>query len=574
MISGSKSIVRSLEDLGVQFVFGMPGAESLELVDALIASGIRQILVTSEVSAGFMADGYARATGKVGVCSSISGPGLTYMISGIAEALLDSSPLVVLVTRKGEDDRAFHIHEIEQRDVVRPVVKGVLTIVEGREVPVAIGEAFRLAQEGSPGPVLVEISADVLRAKANYQPYQEEMSAASSPGDREAIDRISRMIRDARRCGIYAGNGALSASAQVVQLAELLSAPVATTISGKGVIPEDHELAVGFGFAASGTEIAEEVFRKCDVVLALGCKFGEMSTGSWSMEVPAKLIHIDKDGAAFNRNYQAAITLCRNVETATRELLEALVGFERPRDSKLIERIRRGKQKRIAEGRAGRVSQGIHPLRLIHQLREATARDTIFVTDCGNHQLWATTDHQVFEPRTFLTPADYMAMGFGVPAAIGAAIGRPERKVVCICGDGGFLISGFELLTAVREELDLAVVIFNDGALGLIKGSQQRVFGRTATVDLLSPDYKSLSDAFGIDYLEIRTDDELADGLRKMEAAKGVVLVNVRVEYDEQSRSQLGMAKASWQRLSFSSKLSLVGRRVGRMVTPRGRGGD
>lgn len=572
MITGAKSLVRSLEHHGVEFVFGMPGAENLELVDSLVDSSIRQILVTSEVSASFMADGYARASGKVGVCTSISGPGLTYMLTGVAEAFLDSSPLVLLVTRKEEDDKAFHIHQIEQREVASPVVKGVLTITDGAEIPRAVGEAFRLAQEGEPGPVLVEIAAEVLRTRTDHRPHREAEKSGASPGPEETIEQIGQMVRDAELCGIYAGKGALSASVQIERLAELLSAPVATTISGKGVIPEDHELAVGFGFGPAGTKIAEDVFGRCDLVLALGCKFGEMSTGNWSMDVPAKLVHIDTNSDVFHRNYTAAVTLCRDVETATRELLEDLRDIKRPRNAKLVQEIRREKENRISEGRESRVSQGIHPLRLIHQLRDALARGAILATDCGNHQLWAITDYRVFEPRTFLTPSDYMAMGFGVPAAIGAAIGKPDRKVVCICGDGGFLISGFELLTAVREQLDLAVVIFNDGALGLIKGSQQRVYGRTASVDILNPDYKSLSDALGIDYLEIQADEDLADGLREMEARKGVALVNVRVEYDESSKTQMGMAKASWQRLSFSSKLSLIGRRAGRMLKTRTRG--
>jgi acetolactate synthase-1/2/3 large subunit len=276
----------------------------------------------------------------------------------------------------------------------------------------------------------------------------------------------------------------------------------------------------------------------------------------------------------FNQNYPAEVTLCEDVSTALNELLSELQTDRRDTDRRLIDEIRKGKADASIASAQKSGGQGVLTSRLLREVRNRIARETIFVTDCGNHQLFAITDFEVFEPRTFLTPSNYMAMGFGVPAAIGAALGNPDKKVVCLCGDGGFLISGFELLTAVREKLRLSVIICNDGALGLIKGSQKRVYGRTSFVDLVNPDYKQLADAFGVGYIEINDDRDLATGLERMVKSDGVVLVNVKVDYAQWSKNQKGMAKASWQRLPLLMKLNLLGRRAARTLRSINREGD
>ena len=558
-ITGAKAIVKSLEKIGLEYTFGMPGSQNLELFDSLLDSSIQNILVTNELSAAFMADGYSRATGKVGVCIAIPGPGLTNMITGIAEAYIDSSPIVVLVIGFGDVNKVFHIHEIRQLEVVRPVVKEIVKIDNLGEIPKDIYNAFYLAQEGEPGPVVVEIPKEILNKKVEYQEYykirQEKEEYAEN---KSKIKQIAQMLVNAKFCGIYAGKGAFSASGQIKELAEMFSLPVATTISGKGVIPEDHELSVGFGFGPSGSKLAENIFKKCDVVLALGCKFSEMATGSWGMKVPYNLIHIDKNNDVFNKNYPAKISLCTDVKDVLQELLELLRGVKRKKSVELIERIKIEKRRYFENVERIKSHDGIYPARLFYQLRKLIDRDTILTTDCGNHQLWAISDFMTFQPRAFITPSDYQAMGFGLPAAIGAKLGCPDREVICVCGDGGWLISGFEVLTALNEKLKLALIIFNDSALGLIKGLQSRIYGRTTSVDFISPDYKNLAKGLNIDYIEIKSDKELINGLKEMRSKERVVLVNVKIKYNRLPRYIRGVEKSAWRRFTLRQKLSLI----------------
>lgn len=566
MITGAKIIVNTLEQYGVDYIFGMPGSQNLELVDSLVDSHIKNILVTSELSASFMANGYACATGKAGVCLSIPGPGLTYMITGIAEAFVDSFPMVVIVSAVEESDNFYHMHQIDQSRILSPMVKEFIRIHRCEEISDRFHSAFLSAQSGEPGPVIVEVPTYLLREKATYRPIDQKTVIEKPNADGERIQRISELIKSAECCGIYAGRGALSASDMIKEMAERFSMPVATTISGKGVIAEDHPLAVGFGFSPAGTPLAEEIFDKCDMVLALGCKFSEMSTGKWTMRVPNKLVHIDRNRDVFNRNYPAFITLCEDVSIALSNILKSLSGYRKDKNYKLVDEIEQKKSGQLKSASTQTVSKGIHPSRLIYQLRRTIERDTIVVTDCGNHQLWAVTDLPIFAPGTFITPADYLAMGFGIPAAVGASFGCPDRDVVCLCGDGGFLMTGFELLTAKKEKSRLKVIIFNDGALGLIKGTQTRVYGRSSTVDICQLNYRHYSQALGIGYVDIQTTQELEDGLKEMMDRQGVVLVNVKVEYDQWTRYQMGMAKASWHKMPLRNKIGVLGRRAGRVL--------
>ncbi|MEW6102071.1 MAG: thiamine pyrophosphate-binding protein, partial [Candidatus Omnitrophota bacterium] len=559
--TGSEIIVESLKNEGVSCVFGMPGAQNLALYDSLAGSGIRNILVTNEQNAPYMADGYSRATGKVGVCIVVGGPGLTHMLSGLAEANADSSPLVVLAMSIGSAKGDFFIHQVKQLEAARPIVKQVIRIRHGDTISRRIKEAFYVAQEAGPGPVIVEVSKEVLSEKSQKETTGEkagEKSALDS-GVKEKIEQLASKIINAKHCGIYAGMGAFGASGLIRQIAEKFSMPVATTISGRGVFPEDHELSVGFGFGPSGTEISEEVFKECDVILAFGCRFSEMSTGQWGMRISAWLAHIDKDKSVFNKNYPAQMALCADTQLVLVSLLDILKDAKRQKDISLMQKIKRGK-----EGQQGAVNKfnsadkGVLPSIFFQRLRKSLSRESILVTDCGNHQLWAVSDFQVFEPRTFITPTDYQAMGFGIPAAIGAKIGRSDRKVVCVCGDGGFLMSGFETLTAVREKLGIVIFVFNDAALGLIKDLQEKLYGRANCVKLVNPDYRFLAQALGVDYHGVKNEEELEQFCLKSMDYPGPMLVEVKVNYESLPRYAIGIKETFWKRASLRKKLTLA----------------
>jgi acetolactate synthase-1/2/3 large subunit len=567
LTTGAANLVKTLEEFGVEITFGMPGSHLLDLMDAISSSKIKNVLVTSELSGAFMADGYSRATGKIGVSIAIPGPGLTNMITGLAEAYLDSSPIVVVVIGIVEDGKSYHIHQIEQLETVRPVVKGVIKIRSSAEIPQAVHRAFQSAEQGEPGPVVVEVDNQILRESVKIDPYRGTTGEKELSGEScEKLKEIAEAMLKADQLGIYAGKGAFTASEHLKRIAELLFAPVATTVSGKGVIPEDHELAVGFGFGPVGSDIAEDVFKKCDVILAIGCKFSELSTGKWSMEMPQKLIHIDKEEETLNRNYPASITLCEDAARAAKKILEHLKDRKKEGNQKIIDKIARYKERHLETARKKGEGQGVHPSRFFYLLANIFGGETITVTDCGNHQLWAISDCRALKPGTFITPSDYQSMGFGIPAAVGACIGCPSKKVICISGDGGFVITGFEMLTAVREKLDLAVFIFNDGALGLMESMQKRFYGRTESVTLQNPDFEKLAGAFGVKYIEMNNDDDLDAGLREIKENKGVFLANVQIKYDEWPKYLDGMTAAAWRRLSLQKKLGLVAKRALRLL--------
>ncbi len=565
--TGAKVVAETLKSIGINNTFGMPGVQNLELIDAFIDYEIHNVLATSELSAAFMADGYNRVTGDTGVCIAIPGPGLTNMVTALAEAYLDSSSIVVLVIGIDEDGKSFHIHQINQLETIKPVVKAVIKITEISKLSENIFNAFTISQKDEPGPVVVEIPKKILREKAVYKPDNSSLRVQNTDIDNNDISLITDMLINSKSCGIYAGRGALSASQEITKLAEILSAPVATTISGKGAISEDHDLSVGFGFGPAGSKLDEKVFKDCELILAIGCKFSEMSTGSWSMEIPGTLIHIDQNRDVFDKNYNATISLCMDIKSALIKILYELSGRKKKENSRLLEKLRTERKYNNSGIGQTKSKDCVHPSRVFHELRKNTNRNTIFVTDCGNHQLWAILELQVLKPRTFLTPSDYQAMGFCLPAAIGAALSRPNEKVIGICGDGGFLINGFELLTAVREKLNIAIIIFNDGALGLIKNMQKKIYGRTSSVDFISPDYKIYSQSIGIDYVEIGDEDELEDGLLEMINNKGVVLVNIKIEYEQWPEYIDGAAKASWRKKPLSEKLRLLSNRIVRLVS-------
>ncbi|MFH1094428.1 MAG: thiamine pyrophosphate-binding protein [Candidatus Omnitrophota bacterium] len=534
-MTGAQLIIKELKELDVKHVFAMPGFQNLEIFDSFFGSEIKNTLVTNDLNALFMSDGYYRATGKTGVCLATPGPGLSNMLSGIAEAYADSSAIVIILTGLNKSKKQFRIHEVKQQEMIKPVLKKLFIVDDLDCLSAAIQDAFRLAQEGEPGPVGVEIDQDIL--KKNILLFkngkQKENKKAEKKADTDNLEdklkQITEILLNCETPVLYAGRGAMDASYKIRRLSQMLSIPVATTVSGKGVFPEDHALSLGVGFSS----IAAGMIGKCDVLLAVGCKFSEIPTGAWSLKMPKMLIHIDKNSNVFNKNYQAALTLCSDAQVAVSGILKLLEKDGLKEKINRIDRIQRDKKKFSYYAGKEQEKGIIDPRCLLSELRSIAERDAIMCTDCGNHQLWAISEFPVFEPRTFLSPVDYQAMGFGLPAAIGAKIGSPGKEVICLCGDGSFLMNGFELLTAKREKLDLKIIIANDGALGLIKELQNRNYGRSTSVDLSGPDFRLLAESFGINYIEINKRDELAEKLRHMMSLKGVVLTNVRICYDQ-----------------------------------------
>lgn len=561
-ITGARALALALKKLDVKNVWGMPGARTLSIYNEFDAAGIKTTLVANELSAAFMADAFYRVSGIPGVCVSIPGPGLTNMLTGIAEAFLDSSAMLVITASPLKSEHRFHVHEIPQLDIVKPVVKKIIQISSASEI-IKLFEAYYCSLLDEPGPVIVEIGSFVMDEEMKESDLDCPMPSQAMGGRilDGVVSEIVHYIKKASQVGIYAGRGCMAAGGELLKISKILSAPIATTISGRGVVPEDYELSCGYGFGRTGSPAAYRVFKRCDLILAIGVKFSEMATGGWGLKFE-KMIHIDTAEENLGKNYSMLLTVPADARVALAELTKSLVGVRRPINMMAIEEIKTFRAKHAAKVNSKQRREYLHPAKFLRKLRETLPRDAIFCTDVGNHQLWSLSDFEVYESGTYLTPADYQAMGFGIPAAIGAAMARPDKTVVCICGDGGFLITGFELLTAIRENLDLSVFIFNDGALGLIKEMQKKIYNRSISVELKNPDFEQLATSFGARYFRISNDATLEEKLEEILKTKGVNIVDCAIVYDELSQFIKGSIRNSWEQASLSRKMAILYRYI------------
>jgi acetolactate synthase I/II/III large subunit len=559
-ISGAEAVAFVLKKLGVSHIWGIPGSKTLSVYNAIKNRGINSVLVTNELSASFMADGFYRASGKPGVCITIPGPGLTNMLTGIAEAYLDSSAMLILTIHPKKKNHNFYIHEIPQLEMIRPVVKKIVEISSVDHMN-ELFEAYQCSCSNEPGPVVVEIGSNVMDQAIEESKLVPETLPAPMNIKEEDVAKIVQSINGARQVGLYAGRGCMGAGRELLEMSKILSAPIATTISGRGVVPEDYELSAGHGFGLSGCPAAYRIFKNCDLIIAIGVKFSEMATGGWGLKFK-HMIHIDAAKDNLDKNYSSLFSVQADAQNALEELNKSLRDEKRPVNVKVIEEIKKYKTEHTTKISKRKSSDSLHPAGFLQELRGCLPRDAILATDVGYHQLWSISDFEVLEPQTYLTPTDYQAMGFGIGAAIGAAAARPDKKVVCICGDGGFLISGFELLTAVRERINLSVFIFNDGALGLIKGLQEKIYNQNVSVDLNNPDYQKLASSFGVQYFKISDQTHLKEELENILEHKGVNLIECKMVYDEFPQYLKGSIRNSWDQTSLPMKMSILYRYI------------
>jgi acetolactate synthase-1/2/3 large subunit len=553
-----KTIARHIIDIfekeNVNYVFGMPGYQNVELYDCIHDSQINNVLVTNETLAPFMADGYSYVSGQMAVCVAIPGPGFTNMFTGLSESFVDSFPLLVLVSGTGKNKKCFGMHDIEQHKAVSPLVKAAFILEDPEKVNAVLLEAFHIARAGDPGPVVVEVPENLFQQEIDVQEYRPAVHDPASV-DQEKIDAIVDILKGCRLCGIYIGKGAAQAIEELLQLSQWMGAPVASTLSGRGLIPEDNELSVGFGFGPTGMDIAENVFHECDCLLAVGCKFTEVSTGQWGFQMPSRLIHIDINQNVLNKNYTADVALCADARQALTAILRHKTVLKRDRPHALVRRIAEDKKAFEERLRVQTSTEFVSPPRFYYELRKQMDKDALLVVDCGYHQLWSYTDYKVLHPQTYLTTSNFQAMGFSIPAAIGAKLASPAKDVVCLCGDGCFLMNGFELLTAKRQQVKIICIVFNDCNLGLIKHIQSRVQGRTDSIDLVNLKFQDFARAIDFDYFCIQRDDEIAETLTQVFSVENSVIVDVNVSYEEEPKYYKGLSKTIWQRLSNEEKL-------------------
>ncbi|MDE3246046.1 MAG: thiamine pyrophosphate-binding protein, partial [Acidobacteriota bacterium] len=420
-MTGAAHVLRALEDEGIRLAFGIPGTHNIELYDQLATSkSVRPILVTDEQSASFMADAAWRASGTMACVNVVPGAGLTHALSGIAEAFLDCVPMLVLGCGIRRDTgRAYQLHDVDQQALAAPVTKGTFRPERGEEIYGTIRKACRLAREGCPGPVFVEIPANLyMLGQPESAPWKEE-APSTALLSQELLKRCAEALSKAQRPLIYVGLGAAGAGADLVALAEKLEAPVSSTFQGKGVFPESHPLFLWPGFGAAAPAFARGVAEDCDATLAIGCRFGEVATGSYGLNPPAPLIHVDIDAGVPGRNFPADIAVVCDGAEFVRALLPLLP--TRAASEALRARIREGRAEAVAEIQAPSEA-GVSPGLLLSHLQKVFGPETIFTSDSGNGSFLAIEGLTLDKPGKLLGPMDYSCMGYSVPAAIGAKL--------------------------------------------------------------------------------------------------------------------------------------------------------
>jgi acetolactate synthase-1/2/3 large subunit len=574
---GNEIVCSTLEALGVECVFGVPGTQNVGLYEALRRSSIRSVLATHELGASFMANGYYRASGKVGVLVTIPGPGFTAALTGLAEARQDSAAILHITGRPSRSARErYEFQHINQAAIAGPLVKSVLEVDRTERICAVLTEAHELALAGEPGPVVVQIAAEAL-AGTSQTPAQTRTGVGpqTPTPDAALLDRVAARLATARLPVILAGQGAAGAARELLQLVERCSIPVLTTPSGRGVIPEDHPFALGFNSQRGDVTVLNELLDAADVILAVGCKLTHNGTVGFGLRLPAdRLVRANADGEVHAEHYPASLSIQASAEALLEHLLRASSlqrGTASPWDAAEVAGWRERLQAPGARDLPEPVLHGVEggtAAAFFSALRRALPRDGILVTDSGLHQVLARRYFDVFAPRGLILPTDFQSMGFGVPAAIGAKLAAPTRRVVAIVGDGGFLMSGVELVTAVREQVPLMVVVFNDGQLNQIRLQQHRDFGHAHSVELRTPDLESFAASLGIDY--VRLTGEVEARLKAAIAAPRPTLVEVAVGDSRGIRlaHARGLARKTIRRLLGARYVGWLKRMLGRGGPP------
>ena len=536
------ALMECLKAEGVDVVFGLPGGANLPTYDAFYDAGIRHILVRHEAGGGHAAEGYAKATGKVGVSIGTSGPGATNLVTPICDAMMDSVPVVFLTGQvRTELLGTDGFQEADTIGITMPIVKHSFLIQHPLEIPRSIHEAFHIARTGRPGPVVVDIPQDLSRADIPYEPVTDVHLPGYQPtteGNQKQIRLAAKALANSRRPVIYAGGGVVSANAsdELVELATVDRFPVTCTVMGLGAFPAPHEQWLGM-LGMHGTRAANYAMDEADLIIAIGARFDDRVTGKLSEFAPrAKFIHIDVDPAEISKNVPAHIPIvgdARNIIprlTAEYRALEA----DPARLEEWWSRIRSWQERHPLRYEDSKDSE-IKPQFMIQALYEATGGDAIVTSDVGQHQMWTAQYFHFGRPRQWINSGGLGTMGFGLPAAMGAKVGCPEETVVCIAGDGSVQMNMQELATCAQEGIAIKVFIVNNGYLGMVRQWQELFWDkRYSQVDMGQwPDFVKVAEAYGATGMRLSDKTTLVDDVKQALATDGPVLVDVRVTREE-----------------------------------------
>jgi acetolactate synthase-1/2/3 large subunit len=570
-MTGAQAAAATLACLGVRCVFGIPGAQTNELWDAFKARGVPYLLVANETSASVMADASARATGEVGVFSVVPGPGLTNAMTGIGEALMDSIPIVGIVTDidRSPGAKIGQVHGLNNAAILQPVVKVLLEAHHQAEIPGIIFQAFQYARDGEPGPVGVLIPYPLFAEVWDYDtPPPPPMPL---PFDEAAYRQVLCRLADrSLRVGIYAGLGCVDNGGTLAAVAEMLNAPVATSVSGKGCIPDSHPLAVGWGYGRQGTKAAEKAFKDVDLVLAVGVRYSEVSTAYYAIPRHDNLIHVDANPNNLGRNVPACVTLCADSRLFFERLLADRAAISRPDCVDVRKKIAKSRKDDRAETVSIKISQCVDPMFLFSQMRCALGPDELIFIDVTAATHWASESIEVQGPRRYFAPADNQSMGWAIPAAIGAQRVRPDRQVVSVTGDGCFLMAAIEMSTAARACLPVKFFVLDDGSYHYMQMLQEPVYRRTTATQIARIDYRAFAQAVGIGFNEITSNIDALPGIQRALAYPGPVLTHVTVSYEGREIRWLNALRRQYiRKMPNEDRLRLAARIGVRVLTPK-----
>ncbi|MCL2388676.1 MAG: biosynthetic-type acetolactate synthase large subunit, partial [Defluviitaleaceae bacterium] len=536
-LNGAEILLECLLEQGVDTIFGYPGGRVLPIYDALYKyqDKISHYLTSHEQGASHAADGYARSTGKVGVCLATSGPGATNLVTGIATAHMDSSPVVAItgnvpVPMLGKDS----FQEVDITGITMPVTKHNFIVKDVNDLAETIRQAFHIAQSGRPGPVLVDIPSDVATAICNFSmKHPVSAKVESVRVTPQKLNEAAKLIQDAKKPLIYAGGGVIAsgASDELVEFADLIGASVCVSAMGIGGFPASNEAYVGM-IGMHGTAVANTLATECDFLIAIGARFSDRVVNNPSRFARgAKVLHIDIDAAEIDKNVATAYSLVGDVKKILSLLNPTLQKQDR---SEWVERTRelKAKHPNIQTANNGLLSGQY----VISRLSELAADDAIFVTEVGQHQMWACQNLKIEKPRRFLTSGGLGTMGFGLGAAIGAAVANPNTSVINIAGDGCFRMNHIEMATAVEYDVPLIEVVLNNHVLGMVRQWQKLFFGKRYSQTSLHgkvTDFVKLAEAYGATAFNVTKPEEVDDVIKKALALKKPVVINCEISDDE-----------------------------------------
>jgi len=535
-LTGAQIVVECLKKEGVKIIFGIPGGVIMPVYDVFYQEpSIKHILTKHEQGAAHAADGYARATGNVGVCIATSGPGATNLVTGLANAYLDSIPLVAFTGQVptnliGTD--AFQ--EVDINGITLPITKNNYVVREVRDLASIIQEAFYIARTGRPGPVLIDLPKDIQLAQTEFK-YPEKVSLngykPTFSGHIQQIKAAAQEISKAKRPVIYAGGGVISsnASSELRDLAFQANIPVTTTLMGIGTFPETHPLSLGM-LGMHGTAYANYAISAADLIIALGARFDDRVTGKLSeFGSQAKIIHIDIDPAEIGKNVLVDIPIVGDLKKVLKKINEII---DKKENTEWLETIKDWKRKYPLKYEN---NQELKPQYIIEEVYKISEGKAVIVTDVGQHQMWAAQYYQYTMPRTFISSGGLGTMGYGLPAAIGAKIGCPDKTVICISGDGSFQMNLQELATAINNHLTIMVIIMNNSYLGMVRQWQEFFFNKRYSSTALTgnPDFVKLIEAYGGTGIRVNKKQELSPALEKALSLNKFVLIDCIIPGEE-----------------------------------------